>query len=75
MFKIEAAYNFDGCYLTNDGGSCIYFEPHDEKKIGYLMEDHSIENHPNYDKYETTDNEREGIRVRALDLLNRRTDP
>jgi hypothetical protein len=75
MFKIEAAYNFDECYLTNDGGSCIHFEPHDGKKIGYLMEDHSIENHPNYDKYETTDNEREGIRVRALDLLNRRTDP
>lgn len=51
QFLIEAAFEYDDCSLNDGGGQCIHFNSHNGFKIECLMDDASIKNHPNYNRY------------------------
>jgi hypothetical protein len=49
MFGVSAAWQYDGCFLANGGGACLYFDPHAGKAISCLAELKGLEGkHPNY---------------------------
>jgi len=56
IFKISSAWQWDDCPLSNAGGQCFYFEPHEGKKISCLLELKSLEAaHPNFKKIHSED--------------------
>ena len=49
MFRVSSAWQWDDCPLSNAGGQCFYFEPHEGKKISCLVELKGLEaEHPNF---------------------------
>lgn len=49
IFRISSAWQWDDCPLSNAGGQCSYFEPHEGKKISCLVELKDLEaEHPNF---------------------------
>ena len=69
MFLIKAAYDDDYCYLSDTGGTCVFFKPHSAQKIRCMMDISSIKNHPNFSRFETTKKEKENIRETLLKMI------
>ncbi len=45
---VSAAWQYDDCPLADAGGQCLFYEPHDERKISCLAEREGIKGeHPN----------------------------
>ncbi len=48
LFRVASAWRWDECPLVEDGGQCLYYEPHDGKKISCLIDLKGLEtDHPN----------------------------
>ncbi len=62
-FRIPSAWQWDDCPLSNAGGQCFYFEPHEGKKISCLVELKDLEaEHPNLKNVPSEDD------IKAVDL-------
>jgi hypothetical protein len=48
-YGVRVASEYDGCFLEKNGGQCLYFAPHGDKKISCLLDlNDPSHKHPNY---------------------------
>ena len=58
-FRTRCPWAWDNCALSDTGGQCFYFEPHDGKKITCLMDLRQLDaEHPNLEKVPSDDDVR-----------------
>lgn len=70
LFQVASAWRWDACPLVEDGGQCLYYAPHDGKKISCLMDFRdSGYDHPNR-KNLPSEEQIESLERRAVEAAN-----